>query len=133
MPQLGLPVKLLVVDGAAPLRRRIVSAIAKIETVEVVGNVRHVREAVEEIRRLRPDVVILDVRLPGGSGIMMLETIKQESPSTIVMMFTDHLVSQYRDRCARAGSDYFFEHNVDFSRMVRVLTQLADDSTTKTA
>ena len=125
--------KLLVVDDAAPLRRRIVSAVSQIQAIEVVGNVRHVRGAVQEIGRLRPHVVILDIHLPGGSGICVLESIKHELPPTIVIMFTDLPAARYRRRCATAGANYFFEENLDFARLVRLLAHLAHETPTKTA
>lgn len=120
-----MPLKLLVVDEAAPFRQRLVSAIGDIKGIEVVGKARHAGVAVEEVLRLQPDVVILDVRLPGGSGIWVLERIKEEAPATIVIIFTSCDFAQYRDRCTGAGADFFFAKQTDVRKLLRELTQLA--------
>jgi|ERR1043166_4181351 DNA-binding NarL/FixJ family response regulator len=117
--------KLLVVDKAAPLMARLASAAGEIDGVTVVGKARHARTALEEARRLEPDVVILDVRLPGGSGVSLLEAIKQEMPQIIVIIFSSDGASQYRERCALGGADYFFEKNSQCRLFLATLARLS--------
>ena len=117
--------KLYVVDDSVPLRERLVSTAAEIGNIEIVGQSGEANEAIEQILRLRPHVVILDIRVIGGSGIYLLETIKREAPATIAIMFTNFCIAQYRDRCEKIGANYFFAKSTDFEKLVEVLTGLA--------
>ena len=56
--------------------------------LEVVGEAASGREALELCRRVRPDLVLMDVRMPDMNGLAVTRAIKQESPSTSVILFT---------------------------------------------
>src|ERR1043165_7846907 len=114
-----------IVDDSEPLRERLALAAAEIEGVTLVGLAGDARDAIESIRRLRPHVVLLDIRLSGGSGIYVLETIKHELPATSVLMFTAYATPQYRDRCLSAGADHFVDKNTGFARLIQILPRLA--------
>jgi CheY-like chemotaxis protein len=72
-------------------------------------------EAVDFIPKLKPDVVILDVRMPGKNGIDVLKQIKTDESPPIVIMFTNYPYPQYRDRCLQAGADFFFDKTLAVS------------------
>ena len=71
----------------------------------------------ESISRLQPDAVILDIRMPGGSGIDVLKKIKKNYPSTLVIMFTNYPTAQYRKRCLDLGTDFFFDKSTEFDKI----------------
>jgi len=117
--------KLLVVEDAVPVRNRLISSLSDLKGVEVVGYAAAAPEAIENFRASRPDVVTLDIRLPGGSGIEVLRTIKGEAPDTVVIMFTDHGLPQYRVRCAQEGANHFFEKSGDFTKLLQAVALLS--------
>ena len=61
--------KVFITDDSVLVRERLVGLISELEAVELVGQAESAPEAIEAIPRLRPNVVILDIRLPGGNGI----------------------------------------------------------------
>src|SRR3954452_14440352 len=73
------PVRVFVVDDHAMVRAGVRSELG--DEVTVVGEAADVEEAVERIRATVPDVVLLDVHLPGGGGRAVLETLRAELPS----------------------------------------------------
>ena len=89
-----------------------------------MGQASDAPEALEAIGRLKPDVVILDIRMPGGNGIQVLEVIKGNEAAPVVIMLTAFPYPQYREKCLKAGADYFFDKASEFSRVPEVLKQL---------
>jgi len=84
------PLRLLVVDDHEVVRQGLVSLLDRREGLQVVGEAGTVAEAVEQAHRLEPDIVIMDVRLPDGSGVEACRDIRAERPSTRVIMLTSY-------------------------------------------
>ncbi|MEO8380199.1 MAG: LytTR family DNA-binding domain-containing protein [Acidobacteriota bacterium] len=78
------PLRVMIVDDEALAREHIADRLAAEENVEVVGTAEDGDEAVEAIRRLQPDLVFLDVQMPGLTGVEVVETIGAANmPATI--------------------------------------------------
>ncbi|QJU58863.1 response regulator [Sphingomonas sp. AP4-R1] len=77
--------KVLVVDDSITMRALISGALEKISGIQVVGTADSAAEARAEVDRLRPDVMTLDVEMPGMSGIEYLEELMQRQPMPVIM------------------------------------------------
>ena len=116
--------KVFVVDDSQLVSQRLVLLLSEVEGVEVVGTAASAEEGIESISRSKPDVVILDIRMPAGNGITVLESIKrQESPPTVIML-TNYPYPQYRKKCMDAGADYFFDESGEFHKVTDVLDRM---------
>jgi len=113
-----------IVDDSPVVRDRLVTMISELPNVEVVGQADIAFEAINSIRQLRPSVVVLDISMPGGSGMYVLETIKKEHPGPLVIMLTNFAHEQYRQKCLQLGADYFFDKSTEFERVTEVLRQI---------
>src|SRR5829696_8513363 len=82
--------RVLVVDDHAVVRLGLRSLFDTVERFFVVGEAATARDAVAEARRWQPDVVVLDVRLPDGSGVEACREIRAERPGTQVVMLTSY-------------------------------------------
>jgi two-component system, NarL family, response regulator DevR len=82
--------RLLVVDDHEVVRQGLVSLLDRRAGFEVVGQAGTVAESIELAARLQPDLVIMDVRLPDGSGIEACREIRAERPQTRVVMLTSY-------------------------------------------
>ncbi len=82
------PLKVLLVDDHALFRAGIASLLASRPGVEVVGQAQNGREALEAARKLKPDLVLMDVHMPGVDGIQATRLIKAELPAVKVVMLT---------------------------------------------
>jgi DNA-binding NarL/FixJ family response regulator len=100
--------------------------LCELERVELVGETNHIPELLEQIQRLKPDVVVLDIRMPGGNGIQSLEAIKKEPGSPIVIMLAMLPYPQYRKKCLEAGAEFFFDKATEFDLVMQALKQLRD-------
>jgi DNA-binding NarL/FixJ family response regulator len=82
--------RLLVVDDHEVVRQGLVSVLDRREGFEVVAQADTAAEAVAQARRYEPDIVVMDVRLPDGSGIEACREIRAELPDTRVVMLTSY-------------------------------------------
>lgn len=106
------------------VRERLQARLAELEGVELVGQSGNAPEAIEAIRQLRPDVAILDIRMPGGNGLRVLEAVKQGDAPPVVIMLTAFAYPQYRARCLAAKADYFYDKATEFDQVFIMLEQL---------
>jgi DNA-binding NarL/FixJ family response regulator len=84
------PLRLLVVDDHEVVRQGLVALIERREKFQVVAEAGTVEEALEAARKYEPDLVVMDVRLPDGSGIEACREIRAEFPATRVVMLTSY-------------------------------------------
>jgi two-component system, NarL family, response regulator DevR len=82
--------RLLIVDDHEVVRQGLVALLDRREGFQVVAEAGTVAEAIEQARRFQPDVVIMDVRLPDGSGIEACREIRAERPATRIVMLTSY-------------------------------------------
>jgi len=116
--------KLFIADDSFVLRDRLSGMISEIEGIDIVGEAENSVAALAAIDRLRPDVVILDLRMPGGDGILALEALKKRKSSPKVIVFTNYPYFQYRKRCLDAGADFFFYKATEFEILIDLLRHL---------
>ena len=116
--------KVYVVDDSDFVRERLIEMLSELEEVEIVGETGDPREAVTVIRQMAPDAVILDIRLPGRSGVEVLRDLKKEEPSPVVIILTNYPYPQYQKECTEAGADYFLNKSTEFDKIAKVLKGL---------
>lgn len=102
--------------------------LSNVEEIETIGQAQDVGEAINSIEELKPDAVILDIQMPGGSGIEVLRHIKKEQPATVVIILTNYPYSQYRHECMDGGADFFFDKSLEFDRAIEICKVLARGS-----
>jgi two-component system response regulator DevR len=84
------PLRLLIVDDHEVVRQGLVALLDRREGFQVVAEAGSVAEAIEQAARVEPDLVIMDVRLPDGSGVEACREIRAEHPATRVVMLTSY-------------------------------------------
>ena len=101
----------LIVDDDARLRRCIRDLLASAPGMEVVGEAASGSEALDKARSLHPDLVLMDVRMPGGNGLETTMQIKGEMPQVQVIILTTYDLPEYRDAAIDSGaSGYVVKH-----------------------
>lgn len=119
------PLKVVLVDDAPVIVSHLESMLAPLEGVKVLGSAGNVADALALIEYLRPDVIVLDLRLPDGSGIKVLQHVKAGAEAPTVIVFTAHPSVRVREMCLALGADYFMDKSLEFRRVAQVLTELA--------
>jgi DNA-binding NarL/FixJ family response regulator len=101
--------------------------LAKLGEIEIICRARNVPEATEAVRDLKPDVVILDIGMPGGSGIDVLESMKRNRERSMVIVLTNYSYPQYRKKCLQLGASFFFD-KAELQEVAEVLRGFICDS-----
>ncbi len=82
--------RIMIVDDHDVVREGLVALLKRREGFDIVGQAATVQEAIAEAARTTPDVIVMDVRLPDGSGIEACRTIRESRPETKVLMLTSY-------------------------------------------
>ncbi|NOU36832.1 MAG: response regulator [Kiritimatiellaceae bacterium] len=115
--------KVLVADDSQPIRKRLVERLLSQPGIEVAEAV-DTPGALQRIEIFRPDVAVLDIRMPGGGGIKVLETIRASHPDITVIIMTNYPYAQYRRKCLDAGADFFFDKSTEFEKVPAIVQEL---------
>lgn len=119
----------VIVDDSLVIRRRLAAMIADLVGVEVIGEASSAQEGLELTEDLNPDVVIVDIRMPGRSGIGMLEDMKSLETVPTIIVLTNYPYVAYRRRCLELGADHFFDKSTQFERVLEVLRGMSSNGT----
>jgi two-component system response regulator DevR len=112
--------RILLVDDYEVVRLGLKSLLERHPQFEVVGEAGSARDALEQVAAKEPDVVVMDIRLPGTSGIEACEQIVDQYPNTKVIMLTSYAEDELLFSAIRAGASGY------------VLKQIASDELVKT-
>jgi two-component system response regulator NreC len=117
--------RVLVVDDHAVVRSGIRSLLAAEDDFEVVGEAANARDAIFEARALKPDVILLDVVMPGESGIEALPKLKKVAPEAKVLVLSMQDDPRYvREAFAQGANGYVLKEAVD-SEVVGAVREIA--------
>jgi DNA-binding NarL/FixJ family response regulator len=117
--------RVLIVDDSKIVCERLQHMLMHIADVEIVGPAHNAQDAITSIAESNPDVVILDIRLPGLSGIDVLKDIRDKKLPIRVIMLTNYPYPQYREKCKELGADYFFDKVAEIEEIPNVIEELA--------
>jgi DNA-binding NarL/FixJ family response regulator len=115
------PIRVLVADDHRFFRRSLCLACKLEGDLEVIGEAENGQEAVELARRLRPDVVLMDIRMPVLDGIQATGTISRENPATRVIVLTIDQRDELLWAALEAGACGYLRKDLDEQALIRVV------------
>jgi two-component system response regulator NreC len=119
-------IRAVVVDDHAVVRSGIKLLLEREEDIEVVGEAGNAKDAIFRARALRPDVILLDVVMPGQSGIEVLPNLLKESPETKVLVLSMQDDPNYvREAFAAGASGYVLKEAAD-EEVVAAVREIAN-------
>jgi len=110
-------IKVFIAEDFLPVRRRLTELLTERDGVDVVGEAESVAEAIDGILANRPDWVILDYQLRGGTGVDVLRRVHPKAPSIRFIVLTNHPTAQYRRACIESGAGWFFDKSTEFGKV----------------
>jgi len=114
-------IRVLLVDDHAVLRESLRAFLEMYPDLEVVGEAADGLEAVAQARQCQPDVVLLDVAMPGLGGPEVTRRLKQDHPDTRVLILTQYSGADYVLHCLRAGADGYVVKKAGGAEVVRAV------------
>ncbi|HEX9633155.1 MAG TPA: response regulator transcription factor [Gemmatimonadales bacterium] len=122
------PLGVVLADDSEVVRQRLRTVISGLPDVLIVGEAADADQALARIREHAPDVVVLDMFMPGGGGTRVLQELAGADQRPIVLVFTNFAYPEYRDACLQLGADHFLDKSADLERLLSILGQLAQAS-----
>ncbi|MEU4766612.1 response regulator transcription factor [Actinosynnema sp. NPDC023794] len=119
-----MSIRVLVVDDHAAIRAGLVLILGNAEGIEVVGEAGDGATAISQARALRPDVVLMDIRMPGLDGIAATKALHGDSVAQVLVLTTFDL-DEYVFAALRAGAAGFLLKSVDAPRLVEAVRLVA--------
>jgi DNA-binding NarL/FixJ family response regulator len=98
-----MSIRVLLADDHAILREGVKALLRLADDIEVVGEAADGRQAIEQVRALEPDVVVMDVAMPGLGGLEATLAIRKEWPKTRILVLTQYDDREYVSRFLKAG------------------------------
>jgi DNA-binding NarL/FixJ family response regulator len=120
-----MEMKVFLVDDSAIVLKKLAAMITSIDGIEIAGQAQNAHDAIQSIVKLKPDLVILDIRLNGGgNGMEVLPQIKKANQPPIVIMLTNYPYPQYKKKCLELGAEFFFDKVAEIEMVYETLNQL---------
>ncbi len=113
--------RIVIVDDHEVVRIGLRALLAQNTQFEVIGEAGNVKDAMELVSRLNPDIVLMDIRLPGVSGIEACELITRDYPETKVVMLTSYAEDEMLFNAIRAGASGYVLKQIGGEDLVRAL------------
>lgn len=107
--------RVIVVDDCFHLRARIRDLVSNAGLgLDIVGEIDNGQDAIDIIEKIRPDHVILDIRMPKKSGIRVLEAMAPYIDEINVIVLTNQSEAAYKKRCLQLGATHFLDKTNEF-------------------
>ena len=119
-----MSISISIVEDLVEVREGLSQFISLNSEFKVVGAFRTAEEAVAEIPRLKPNIVVMDINLPGMNGIECIRQLKEKTPGTQFMMFTVYENDEKVFEALKAGASGYLLKNTGLVQMISSLKEL---------
>lgn len=123
---IGRSIRVLLVDDHEMARRGLQAMLSTAEWIEVIGEAAACDEALRAVESLRPDLVLLDIRMPGADGLACLERLKRLDHPVAVVMVTLYDDPRYVLEAIRRGAAGYILKDASTEDVIATLVQVAD-------
>ncbi len=116
--------KIVIADDSDLIRERLQQMLRQHDKVELVGAFKNGTETLEALRALKPKLAIVDIKMPGLSGLQVLKEIRKEDKTLKFIILTFYSTDYHRQLAIEAGADYFFSKGDDFEKVSQVVSEM---------
>ncbi len=113
--------KVLIVDDVVSVRTRIAALLREIVPPVDILEAAEAETAFRFIESDCPEMVVLDLHLPGLNGLQMLPRIVRSKRRPLIVVLTNDASEQHRAQCLTLGADHFFDKSTDIDRFVQAV------------
>lgn len=125
---------LLIIEDSVSITWRLLSFLREIENLEIIGSVRNGTSGLKRIKSDKPNIVLLDLQLPGINGLKIIEVLQGVKDKPYIIVFTNNSNFYFKERCLALGANEFYDKSVQFEEAVSAIRKLCkgEITTTKT-
>ena len=114
----------LIVDDNELFTERMIGLLENVSNIGYINVATDYNEGWRLVAEDHPDLVLLDINLPGKNGIELLKKIKAQEKTSRVIMITNHADKYYRQLCQQIGADHFLDKSCDFAKVPEIIRQI---------
>jgi DNA-binding NarL/FixJ family response regulator len=122
--------KILIADDFQPVRNSLRKLLQTIRGIAILPEATNGDEAVEMMKKYGPDIIILDLQMPGRTGLEILREFKPRLMEAVVIILTNHATTEIRKECKTWGADYVLDKTMEFSRVLEIVQRLTQGQET---
>ncbi|HET9650437.1 MAG TPA: response regulator transcription factor [Microlunatus sp.] len=115
------PIRLVIVDDHMVFREGLRALLGRVDDIEIVGEATDTQQAVEVSLTLRPDVVLMDLHLPGGGGELATSSILASHPEAAVLVLSMHSDDAHLREALRAGARGYLLKDAEPEAIIRAI------------
>ena len=121
--------KIILVEDSLMLRERLGAMINAIPNALLVAETDNQNDAQCYLKQYQPDIAIIDLRLKQGSGFSLIEHIKTAYSNITIIVLTNLIQPEYREKCLTLGAHRFIDKTMDSKAFATLLTELCSHRT----
>ncbi|MNK05093.1 Response regulator UvrY [compost metagenome] len=122
-------IQILIADDHAIIRDGLKQIISFVSNMAVAGEASNGEEVLQKLRALHVDVLVLDMSMPGKSGIALIQQINAIKPDLPILVLSMHQESQYAVQAMRAGASGYITKNTASSQLIEGIRKVAEGGT----
>ena len=111
----------VIIDDSEALRQRVITLISELPFINIAGEAENSLVGLDVIRKVKPALAIIDIKIPGVNGIEVMKKVKEEFPSIKVIMLTNYPYPQYKNVALEGGADYFLNKSDEFEKLPEII------------
>jgi len=116
--------QVVLVDDSVPVRERVAASVSAVQGVASVRQADDVTSGLRLLETGRTDVLVLDIEMPGRSGLEFLEIARGRGCAALIIMLSIHDYPKLRQKCADLGADFYFNKLTEFQQVAEVCRDL---------
>ncbi len=120
--------RIVIADDSNLIRERLQNMLLEFSQVDIVGSFSNGSDALKALQKLKPDLAIVDIEMPGQSGLEVLKEIRKGDNTLKFMILTFHATEYYRKLALNTGADYFFSKVDDFEKVELVINNILNSN-----
>jgi len=114
---------ILIADDSMIIRESLSKLISRNNPEDMIAKAVNVGDAITKINETEPDLVVLDLAMPGGDGFDVMKEIRERHMETVVIMLTNFATESNRKKSREAKVDYFLDKTNEFEKVLEIIKQ----------
>ena len=121
--------RLLLADDSALVKNNLKRLFSNIPNIDIY-EANDVDSAKNQLDTVHPDIILLDLKMPGGSGLDVLDYLRVSSIDPVIIVLTNFAGEDNRDKCLQLGADYFFDKSEQHKEAIELVRRIVSESGT---
>jgi len=117
--------RIIIADDSSIFRERIIVLLNEIPGLDIAAETKNVPDTIQTVKQMEPEILLLDIQMPGGSGVEVLQVLKKKNklPETVIVI-TNYPYPQYKDRCLKEGAHHFLDKTNESEKVIEIINDL---------